>query len=92
MAYKEVSAEENSIVNDHCSHSPLKFSVNVKDHQDKLPTMYWLSKLHKNIIKLDLLPTLARVLLLNFLNSCLTAVKTHAIRGGGGGRWCDGAG
>ena len=67
-AYKHVSAGENSIVNDHCSHLPLKFSVIVTDRQDKLPMMYWLPKLKKNLIKLDLLPTLARVLLLNFLN------------------------
>ena len=40
-AYKEVSAKEHSVVNDHCSHSPIKFPVNVKDRQDKLPTMYW---------------------------------------------------
>ena len=66
-AYKEVSEEENSVVNDHCGHLPLKFSVNVKDRQDKLPTMYWLPKLHTNLIKLELLPTLAPALLLNFL-------------------------
>ena len=65
MAYKAVSAEENSVVNDHCSHLTVKFSVNVKDRQDK----YWLPKLNKKPYKLDLLPTLARVLLLNFLNN-----------------------
>ena len=48
-AYKDVSAEEHSVVNDHCSHLPLKFSVTVKDHRDKLPTMYWLHKHYKNI-------------------------------------------
>ena len=48
MTYKEVSAEENSVVNDHCSHLLLKFVVNVKDRKDKLPTMYWLPKLLKN--------------------------------------------
>ena len=36
-ANKETTAEENSIVDDHCSHLPVKFSVNVKDRQDKLP-------------------------------------------------------
>ena len=40
-AYKEVSAKEHSVVNDRCSHLPIKFPVNVKDRQDKLPTMYW---------------------------------------------------
>ena len=51
MAYKEVSADENSAVNNHCSHLPLKFSVNVKDRQDKLPMMYWLPMLHKKPYK-----------------------------------------
>ena len=48
-AYKEVSSEENSVVNDHCSHLPLKFSVNVKVLQDKLPTMYCYLSFIKNI-------------------------------------------
>ena len=68
MADKEVSSEENSVVNDHCSHIPLKISVNVKDRQEKLSTMYWLPKLHKKHIKQDLVPTQVCVLLLNVLN------------------------
>ena len=46
-AYKETSEEEKSVVNGHCNHLALKFSVCVKEHQDRLPTMYWLPKLHK---------------------------------------------
>ena len=46
-AYKEVSTENNSVVNDHCSHLSLNLSVNVKGRQDKRPTMNWLPKLHK---------------------------------------------
>ena len=30
-----------------CYHSPIEFAVNVKEGQDKLPTLYWLPKLHK---------------------------------------------
>ena len=48
-----------------CSHLPLIFSVNVKDRQDKLPTVYWLCTTTE---------------LSKFLTSCLTAVKTHVIR------------
>ena len=48
--YKETSTEENSIVNDHCSHFPIIFSVNIKDHKEKLRTMYWLPKHHKNML------------------------------------------
>ena len=43
-AYKETSEEEKSVVNGHCNHLALKFSVCVKERQDRLPTMYWLPK------------------------------------------------
>ena len=52
----------------HCNHLALKFSVCVKERQDRLPTMYWLPKLHKKRIKHDLLQTQVLVLQLNFLN------------------------
>ena len=59
-------------VNGHCNHLALKFSVCVKERQDRLPTMYWLPKLHqkkkKKYIKHDLLQTQVLVLQLNFLN------------------------
>ena len=41
--------------------------------QDRLPTMYWLPKLHKKRIKHDLLQTQVLVLQLNFLNYYLRA-------------------
>ena len=62
---------------------PLKFSVGVKEHQDKLPTMFWLTK---DRIKLGSVQTIALALLQNsfehfkILISCLTAVKFHVIR------------
>ena len=34
-------------MNGHCNHLALKFSVCVKERQDRLPVMYWLPKLHK---------------------------------------------
>ena len=45
-AYKETSEEEKSVVNGHYNHLALKFSVCVKECQVRLPTMYWLPKLH----------------------------------------------
>ena len=36
-----------SVVNAHLNELTAKFSVSVKEGQDKLPTMYWLPKLHK---------------------------------------------
>ena len=75
-AYKETSEEEKSVVNGHCNHLTLKFSVCVKERQDRLPTMYWLpsfakkkkKKKKKKRIKHDLLQTQVLVLQLNFLN------------------------
>ena len=57
-----------SVVNAHLNELPVKFSVCVNEGQDKLPTMYWLSKLHIDRIKLDSLQILVLVLPLNFLN------------------------
>ena len=70
-------------MNGHCNHLALKFSECVKERQDRLPTMYWLPKLHKKTYKARLLQTQVLVLQLNFLKlltSCLTAVKNHVIR------------
>ena len=36
-----------SVVNARLNEMPVKFSVCVNEGQDKLPTMYWLPKLHK---------------------------------------------
>ena len=46
-AYKDTSEEKKSVVNGHCNHLALKFSVCVKERQDRLPMMYWLPKVHK---------------------------------------------
>ena len=35
-AYKETSEEEKSVVNGHCNHLAVKFSVCVKERQDRL--------------------------------------------------------
>ena len=70
-------------MNGHCNYLALKFSVCVKERQDRFPTMYWLSKLHKRPYKARIIanssfcsttePT-------RLLTSCLTAVKNHIIR------------
>ena len=60
--YKETSEEEKSVVNGHCNHLALKFSVCVKERQDRFPTMYWLPSFTKDPIKHDLLQTQVLVL------------------------------
>ena len=50
-AYEETSIDEKSVVYSHSNEIPNKFDVNVKERQDRLPTMYWLPKIHKRPYK-----------------------------------------
>ena len=78
-AYKETSEEEKSVVN----HLALKFSVCVQERQDRLPTIYWLPKLHKTPYKARFIANSSSCTtteLSKLLTSCLTAVKNHVIR------------
>ena len=70
-------------MNGHCNHLALKFSVCVKERQDRLPTMYWLPKLHKTPYKARTIANSSSCTtteLSKLLTSCLTAVKNHVIR------------
>ena len=81
-AYKETSEEEKSVVNGHCIHLALKFSVCVKKRQDRLPTMYWLPKLHKRPYKARFIANSSSCTtteLSKALTSCLIAFKSHVI-------------
>ena len=63
-AYLVTDIDEMSVDDAHLNDLPVKFSVCAKEGQDKLPTMYWLPKLHKRpYSKLDLLQIRALVLL-----------------------------
>ena len=50
-AYEETSIDEKSVVYSHSNEIPNKFVVDVKERQDRLPTMFWLPKLHKRPYK-----------------------------------------
>ena len=65
---KGPSLSERVIVDGHGCHTALHFGVKAKENQDKVPTLYWLPKLHKNPIKQDLLQILVLVRQQNFLN------------------------
>ena len=70
-----------SVVNGHCNHLALKFSVYVKERQGRLPKIYWLPKLHKRPYKaIANSSSCTTTELSKFLTSCLTAVKNHVIR------------
>ena len=49
-AYEETSIDEKSEVYSHSNEIPKKFAVDVKERQDRLPTMYWLPKLQKKTV------------------------------------------
>ena len=70
-------------MNGHCNHLALTFSVCVKERQDRLPTMYWLPKLHKSPYKARLIANSSSCTtteLSRLLISCLTAVTIYAIK------------
>ena len=77
-AYEETSEDEKSVVFGHCNDMALKFSVTVKEQQDKLPTTYWLPKLHKRPYKARFIVNASA--LSKLLISCFTAIKIHVIR------------
>ena len=60
-----------------------KFAVSIKEKQDRLPTLYWLPKLHKRPYKARFIANCSScttTVLSKLLTSCLTAVKKHWIR------------
>ena len=82
-AYKETSTDEKTVVNSHSNDMPYNFAANVKERQEKLPTMYWLPKLHKRPYKARFIANSSSCTtteLSKLLTSCLTAVKSRVIR------------
>ena len=79
-ANEEISEDEKSIIFRHCTDVALKFSVNVKEQQDKLRMMYWLPKLHKRPYKgrhFANSSVCTTTKLSKLLTSCLTAITIH---------------
>ena len=81
--YERVSTDERSIVNTHSIDITAKFAVSIKEKQDRLPTVYWLPKLHKRPYKARFIAnssSCTTTVLSKLLTSCITAVKKHWIR------------
>ena len=78
-AYKlQPSLSERVIVDGHGCHTALHFGVKAKENQDKVPTLYWLPKLHKKPYKARFIANSSSCTtteLSKLLTSCLTAVK-----------------
>ena len=71
------------IVDGHGCHTALQFGVKAKENQDKVPTLYWLPKLHKKPYKARFIANSSSCTtteLSKLLTSCLTAVKKHVIK------------
>ena len=83
-AYKlQPSLSERVIVDGHGCHTALHFGVKAKENQDKVPTLYWLPKLHKKPYKARFIANSSSCTtteLSKLLTSCLTAVKKHVIK------------
>ena len=77
-AYKlQPSLSERVIFDGHGCHTALHFGVKAKENQDKVPTLYWLPKLHKKPYKARFIAYSSSCMtkLSKLLTSCLTAVK-----------------
>ena len=82
-AYKlQPSLSERVIVGGHGCHTALHFGVKVKENHDKVPTLYWLPKLHKKYKARFIANsrTCTTTKLSKLLTLCLTAVKKHVIK------------
>ena len=71
------------IVDGHGCHTALNFGVKANENQDKVPTLYWLPKLHNKSYKARFIANSSSCTtteLSKLLTSCLTAVKRHVIK------------
>ena len=72
LVYKQIGAATNNEL------TALHFGVKAKENQDKVPTLYWLPKLHKKPYKARFIANSSSCTtteLSKLLTSCLTAVK-----------------
>ena len=78
-----ISTDEKSVVNKHCSEIETKLAVGITESHEKLPTFYWLPKLHKQPYKVRFIAnssSCTSTSLSKVLTSCLTAIKNHWIK------------
>ena len=78
--YEEMSIDEKSVVYSHSNEIPNKFAVYVEKRQDRLPTMYWLPKLHKRPYIIANSSSCTTTEISQLLTSCLTAINTKVIK------------
>ena len=67
----------------HCNDIVTKFAVGITESQERLPTFYWLPKLHKRPNKARFIAnssSCTTTSLFKVLTSCLTSIKQHLIK------------
>ena len=77
-AYEQTSEKEKSVINNHIFHNATRFAVSVNEDQERLPTFYWLPKLHKKPYKARFIANSSSCTtteLSKLLTSCLTTIK-----------------
>ena len=82
-AYEQTSAEEKSVTNHHIFQNATRFGVSVDEDQERLPTFYWVPKLHKQPYKSRFIAnssSCTTAKLSKLLTSCLTIIKNHVIK------------
>ena len=81
--YEHNSLDEKYVVGRHRCHMAAKFGVFVDEDHSKLPTLYWLPKLHKIPYKSRFIANSSACTTTELpiiLTSCLTAIKNHVIK------------
>ena len=85
-AYKPTSEKEKSVINNHIFHNATRFAVSINfiyEDQERLPTLYWLPKLHKKPYKARFITNSSSCTtteLSKLLTSCFTTFKKHVIK------------
>ena len=82
-AYEQTSEKQKSVINNHIFHNATRFAVSVNEDQERLPTFYWIPKLHKKTYKARFIANSSSCTtteLSKLLTSCLTTIKNHVIK------------
>ena len=77
-AYEQDSEKEKSVIDNHIFHNATRFAVSVNEDQERLPSFYWLPKLHKKTHKARFIANSSSCTtteLSKLLTSCLTTIK-----------------
>ena len=80
--YEHNRLDETSVVNSHRCHTAAKFGVFVDEDHSKLPTLYWLPKLHKRPYQSRFIANSSSctIELSIRLTSCLNAIENHVVK------------